>query len=163
METIFSELQGVDTVVSGYCGGSTASPTYEAVCAGTTGHAEAVRITFDPELLSYEDLLKIFFSVHDPTTRNRQGGDIGSQYRSVIFTSDESQKQTAERVIAELQESGAHAGGIVTEVVPLQTFHPAEKYHQGYYEANSRQPYCSNVIGPKLAKFRHLFKERLKR
>ena len=163
IETIFSELRGVDTAVSGYCGGSVASPTYEDVCTGTTGHAEAVRITFDPEVLSYEDLLKIFFTVHDPTALNRQGNDIGTQYRSVIFYADESQKQAAELAIAELRKSDAHGGTIVTEIVPLQTFYPAEEYHQGYYAANSSQPYCSNVIAPKLAKFRHLFKERLKR
>lgn len=162
IETIFEELRGVDSVVSGYTGGSTASPTYEAVCSGSTGHAEAVFITFDPAVISYEDLLKVFFAVHDPTSLNRQGNDIGTQYRSAIFYADEEQKQTAERVISEFRASGTFAGPIVTELAPLSAFYPAEAYHQEYYKANSSQPYCNIVIGPKLAKFRHLFKTRLK-
>lgn len=162
VEAVFSELRGVDSVTSGYTGGSTASPTYEAVCTGTTGHAEAARITFDPAVISYEELLKIFFSVHDPTTPNRQGNDVGTQYRSAIFYLDEGQKQTSERVMAELRTSGAFVAPIVTELAPLSVFHPAEAYHQNYYAGNSSQPYCSTVIGPKLAKFRHLFRDRLK-
>ncbi|HOT29476.1 MAG TPA: peptide-methionine (S)-S-oxide reductase MsrA [Candidatus Ozemobacteraceae bacterium] len=163
VEAVFAELRGVETVTSGYTGGSTASPTYEAVCTGTTGHAEAARITFDPAVISYEELLKVFFSVHDPTTPNRQGNDVGTQYRSAIFFLDEAQKETAERVMAELRTSGAFGAPIVTELAPLTVFYPAEAYHQNYYAGNSGQPYCSSVIGPKLAKFRHLFKDRLKR
>lgn len=162
IEAVFDELRGVDSVMSGYTGGSTASPTYEAVCTGATGHAEAARITFDPAVISYEDLLKIFFSVHDPTTLNRQGNDVGTQYRSAIFYLDEIQKQAAERVMAELRASGAFGAPIITELSPLTVFYPAELYHQNYYAGNSGQPYCSSVIGPKLAKFRHLFKDRLK-
>ncbi|HEY9070438.1 MAG TPA: peptide-methionine (S)-S-oxide reductase MsrA [Candidatus Ozemobacteraceae bacterium] len=161
-EAVFAQLRGVDTVVPGYTGGTTASPSYELVCTGTTGHAEAVRITFDPGTLPYSELLRVFFAVHDPTTPNRQGNDIGTQYRSAIFYGNDAQKQDAEQVMAELRNSGNFAAPIVTELVPLQTFYPAENYHHGYYTANSTQPYCSTVIGPKLAKFRHLFRERLK-
>ncbi|HOY65817.1 MAG TPA: peptide-methionine (S)-S-oxide reductase MsrA [Candidatus Ozemobacteraceae bacterium] len=162
IEAVFDQLRGVDTVVPGYTGGTAASPSYELVCTGTTGHAEAVRITFDPETLPYPDLLRVFFAVHDPTTPNRQGNDIGTQYRSAIFYGNEAQKQDAERVMAELRESGGFAAPIVTELAPLGEFYPAEAYHHDYYAANPSQPYCSTVIGPKLAKFRHLFRERLK-
>lgn len=162
VEAVFSELRGVESVTSGYTGGSTASPTYESVCAGTTGHAEAARIIFAPAVITYEDLLKVFFSIHDPTTPNRQGNDIGTQYRSAIFFLDEAQKRSAERVMAELRTSDAFGAPIVTELAPLTIFYPAETYHQNYYAGNSDQPYCSSVIGPKLAKFRHLFKDRLK-
>lgn len=162
VEAVFSELRGVDSVTSGYTGGSTASPTYEAVCTGTTGHAEAARVTFDPAVITYEDLLRVFFSVHDPTTPNRQGNDIGTQYRSAIFYFDEAQKHAAERVMAELRASDAFGAPIVTELAPLAVFYPAEAYHQNYYAGNSGKQYCNSVIGPKLAKFRHLFKDRLK-
>lgn len=161
VEAVFAELRGVEAVTSGYTGGSTASPTYEAVCSGTTGHAEAARIMFDPAVITYEDLLLVFFSVHDPTTPNRQGNDLGTQYRSAIFFLDEAQKRSAERIMAELRASGAFGAPIVTELSPLTIFYPAEVYHQKYYANNSGQPYCSSVIGPKLAKFRHLFKDRL--
>jgi peptide-methionine (S)-S-oxide reductase len=162
LEAVFGELQGVERVVSGYAGGKVASPTYEQVCSGTTGHAECVRVTFDPTVLSYRDLLLIFFAFHDPTTLNRQGADAGTQYRSAIFWQGPDQKATAEQVIAELTRQGAFDAPIVTEVAPLGDFYPAEDYHQGYYGRNSGQPYCRMVISPKLAKLRKMYTERLK-
>lgn len=154
LEAVFELVQGVDKVVSGYCGGSTANPTYRQVCGGDTGHAEVVQVSFDPATISYREILEIFFSIHDPTTLNRQGHDVGTQYRSVIFYHSPEQKQTAEQLIAELNGSGIWPRPFVTEVVPFQTWYPAEDYHQGYYRNNPEQGYCQSVVGPKVAKFR---------
>lgn len=163
LEAVFDELQGVEDVVSGYSGGHVPNPSYEAVCTGRTGHAEVVQITFDPDVISYRDLLRVFFSIHDPTTRNRQGADVGPQYRSVIFYHSPEQKAVAEEVIAELDAAGIWGRPIVTEVVPFQAFYPAEDYHQEYYRRNPYQGYCQVVIAPKVAKFRKEFMDRLKR
>jgi peptide-methionine (S)-S-oxide reductase len=153
-ETIFSKLRGVEKVESGYCGGTLASPTYEQVCTGETGHAETVRITYNPDSISYKQLLEVFFAFHDPTTPDRQGGDVGSQYRSVIFYLNENQKAIAETVIRELEAEKVWGAPVVTELNPLVAFYRAEDYHQGYYERNPRQGYCMFVIAPKLLKFR---------
>ncbi len=163
LEAVYEELRGVQKVVSGYAGGSVPNPSYEAVCTGTTGHAEVVQITFDPAVASYRDLLEIFFTIHDPTTLNRQGGDVGTQYRSAVFTHSLEQKAVAERVIAEVAAAGVWDAPVVTEVVPLRTFYPAEDYHQGYFRRNPAQPYCAFTVAPKVAKFRKKFLERLKR
>ncbi len=160
-EAVFSELAGVDRVEPGYAGGTTPHPTYEEVCTGTTGHAEVVRVSFDPAKLSYADLLRIFFTVHDPTTRNRQGADVGTQYRSIILYADESQRATALAVRAEVEEARLWPRGLVTEVVPLSAFHAAEPYHRDYFRRNPGQAYCRLVIEPKVLKFRHQFKDRL--
>ncbi len=163
LEPAFLELRGVLSVESGYTGGTVRNPSYEAVCSGDTGHAEAVRIEFDPQQLSYGELLSVFFGIHDPTTRNRQGHDVGTQYRSAIFVLDEDQRREALETIARL-DSGDGIGGepvfdmpIVTEVVPFTEWFPAERYHQRYYERNPHQGYCAAVISPKLAKFRREF------
>jgi peptide-methionine (S)-S-oxide reductase len=161
-EAIFQDLKGVDRVVSGYAGGSVPNPTYKQVCTGTTGHAEAVQITFDPEVISYEDLLYVFWRTHDPTTLNRQGGDVGTQYRSVIFYRDEEQKAIAERSRRETDASGLWPNPIVTEIVPFTNFYKAEGYHQNFYRTNPNQPYCRAVIDPKVRKFRKEFSEKLK-
>ncbi len=153
-EAVFDELRGVSHVTSGYSGGRVANPTYEQVCTGTTGHAEVVQITFDPKVISLKQILEVFFTVHDPTTLNRQGADVGTQYRSVIFYRDPQQKATAEETIKEVQASGIWNAPIVTEVVPFKAFYPAETYHQQYFELNGQQPYCRMVIAPKVAKFR---------
>ncbi len=153
-EAVFDELRGVSQVTSGYSGGRVANPTYEQVCTGTTGHAEVVQITFDPKVISLKQILEVFFTVHDPTTLNRQGADVGTQYRSVIFYRDPQQKATAEETIKEVQASGIWNAPIVTEVVPFKAFYPAETYHQQYFELNGQQPYCRMVIAPKVAKFR---------
>lgn len=163
LEAVFDELEGVVDVVSGYSGGHVPNPSYEAVCTGRTGHAEVVQITFDPDVISYRDLLRVFFSIHDPTTRNRQGADVGPQYRSVIFYHSPAQKAVAEDVIAELDAAGIWGRPIVTEVTPFQAFYPAEDYHQEYYRRNPYQGYCQVVIAPKVAKFRKEFMDRLKR
>ena len=160
-EAFFQQLSGVKSVVSGYSGGVIADPTYEAVCAGTTGHAEVIQITFDPESISFVELLEVFFATHDPTTLNRQGNDSGTQYRSVIFYHDDEQKLAADRVIADLNESGEFSNPIVTEVSPSVEFYAAEDYHQNYYRLNSQQPYCSAVIGPKIAKLKSRFASKL--
>jgi len=152
LEAAFEHLQGVRRVISGYTGGHTPNPTYAQVCSGTTGHAEAVQVTFDPDVLSFSQLLEAFFSVHDPTTLNRQGPDIGTQYRSAIFYHTPEQKAEVERMTRELEASGAWANPIVTEIEPLSMFYPAEEYHQQYYRNNPEQPYCRLVIAPKLAK-----------
>jgi peptide-methionine (S)-S-oxide reductase len=162
LEAVFERLKGVERVVSGYSGGSAPNPTYEQVATGTTGHAECLQVTFDPAVLSYRDLLRIFFAFHDPTTMDRQGPDVGTQYRSAIFCRDSVQQATARQVIAELTKDGVFAAPIVTEVVPLAVFTPAEGYHQGYYDRNQAQPYCRVVIAPKLAKLRRLYAERLR-
>lgn len=151
-EAIFERLKGVVEVESGYTGGYKPKPTYEEVSSGLTGHAEAVKIKYDPDIISYETLLEIFFATHDPTTFNRQGGDTGTQYRSVIFYSDKGQKQAAEQYIKKLQASGDFQGPIVTEVKPLQEFYRAEDYHQDYFKNNPEKPYCQAVIAPKIKK-----------
>jgi peptide-methionine (S)-S-oxide reductase len=157
LEAVFRELHGVQKVVSGYAGGTLDNPTYRQVCTGSTGHAEVVQIEFDPTVISYRDLLEVFFATHDPTTLNRQGVDEGTQYRSVIFFHDARQEETARQLLAELRAEEAFPGPIVTEVVPLTNFYPAEDYHQDYYTNNTEEGYCRVVIAPKLAKFRDKF------
>jgi len=163
LEAVYADLDGVLRVESGYAGGTVPNPSYQQVCAGTTGHAEVVQITFDPRMLSFRDLLEVFFDIHDPTTLNRQGNDIGTQYRSAIFYHSPEQKATAEQTIRELTEARRWANPIVTEVAPLRTFYKAEPYHQEYYAHNPFQPYCQAVVGPKVAKFRKHYRERLKK
>jgi len=162
LEAVFDDLRGVESVVSGYAGGRVPNPTYEHVCAGTTGHAEVVQITFDPAQVSYRELLEVFFTIHDPTTLNRQGGDVGTQYRSAIFYHSDEQKQTAEQVIRDIEAEEIWESPIVTEVVPLTEFYPAEDYHQEYYARNPRAGYCQVVIAPKVSKFRSQYLSRLK-
>ena len=157
LEAVYQEVAGVERVVSGYAGGHAPNPTYQQVCSGTTGHAEVVQVHFDPEQVSYRRLLQIFFGIHDPTTPNRQGGDVGTQYRSAIFTHSAEQQATAEALVRELGEEQLFDAPIVTEVLPLDTFYPAEDYHQDYFRQNPNQPYCRAVVGPKLAKFRAKF------
>jgi peptide-methionine (S)-S-oxide reductase len=162
LEAVFSQLEGVERVVSGYAGGRVENPTYEQVCGGRTGHAEVAQVTFDPETLSYRDLLEIFFAFHDPTTLNRQGPDSGTQYRSAIFHHSPEQKAIAESAIADLTAGRVWDDPIVTEVAPLGTFYPAEDYHQSYYQQNPGQPYCRAMIAPKVAKLRSKYAARLK-
>ena len=162
VEAIFQQIEGVVLVKSGYEGGTSANPTYEEVCTGTTGHAEVCQITFDSQKVSYKTLLQAFWESHDPTTLNKQGGDIGTQYRSAIFYHSAEQKTTAEFYKAELQKSGAFENEIVTEIVPAATFYEAEKYHQNYFNQNGNQPYCQFVIRPKVEKFQKAFKNKLK-
>ena len=162
LEAVFELLEGVERVESGYAGGSTPSPKYEEVCAGTTGHAEVVQVTFDPEVITYGEILEVFVATHDPTTLNRQGADVGTQYRSAIFYRSEAQKETAQALIAELDKRGVFPGAIVTEVAELTEFHSAEAYHREYYRNNPSQPYCTFLIDPKVAKFRQRFADRLK-
>jgi peptide-methionine (S)-S-oxide reductase len=162
-EAVFSELEGVVKVDPGYSGGASADPTYEQVCTDSTGHAEVAQVTFDPGALSYRELLEVFFSTHDPTTLNRQGADEGTQYRSVIFYHDEGQKVAATGIIKELNDEKVFRNPIVTEVVPLKAFYPAEDYHHEYFKRNPSKPYCQVVIAPKLAKFRAHFQAKLKR
>lgn len=162
VEAIFQDLAGVQRVVSGYAGGAVENPTYQQVCTGTTGHAEVVQITFDPEVISFEDLLYIFWRTHDPTTLNRQGADVGPQYRSVIFYHDEEQKAIAEESKQETEASGLWPDPIVTEITPFSNFYRAEGYHQDYYRQNSNQPYCRAVIDPKVRKFKKEFQDKLK-
>ena len=163
LEAVYDRLQGVESVESGYMGGQRPNPTYEAVCNGDTGHAEVVRVTFDPKVLSYRDLLEVFFVIHDPTTLNRQGNDVGSQYRSAIFYHTPAQKAEAERIINELGRGKAFADPLVTEIVPAGEFFVAEPYHQEYFQNNPNQPYCHYVVAPKVAKFREKFARRLKK
>ncbi|MGD8700229.1 MAG: peptide-methionine (S)-S-oxide reductase MsrA [Gemmatimonadales bacterium] len=163
LEAVYEDLKGVESVESGYTGGSVSNPTYEQVCAGHTGHAEVVRITFDPSVVTYRELLQVFFTIHDPTTLNRQGNDVGTQYRSAIFFHTPEQKSTADYVIAELAAQKLWDDPIVTEVAPLEQYYPAEDYHQEYFRRNPSQPYCSFVIAPKVAKFRKTHLEKLKR
>lgn len=163
IEAVFEELRGVDAAVSGYAGGKVPNPTYKAVCSGTTGHAEVVEVTFDPKVVPLRRILDVFFTVHDPTTLNRQGPDVGTQYRSVVFYRDERQKREVEETIRDFAARGVWSGRIVTEVAPFEVFYPAEDYHQEYYELNGEAPYCRAVIAPKIAKFRKEFKEYLKR
>ncbi len=162
IEAVFEELKGVTKVESGYSGGKIANPTYRKVCSGLTGHAEVVRVFFDPGVISYKEILSVFFSVHDPTTLNRQGADVGTQYRSVIFYNSEHQKQEAEEVIEELKRQEVYDKPVVTEISPAGDFFIAEKSHQNYFENNSNQPYCQVVINPKLKKFREKFRQKLK-
>lgn len=163
VEAVFDDLRGVHDVVSGYMGGAVQNPTYRQVCEGTTGHAEVVQVAFDPAEVSFREILEVFFTVHDPTTLNRQGADIGTQYRSAVFTHSPEQAQTARAVIAELDAQGVWDAPIVTEVTEASTFWPAEDYHQEYFANNPRQPYCQAVVAPKVAKFRKTFLERLKK
>lgn len=162
-EAIFENLKGVHSVESGYAGGHVLNPTYEEVCTGTTGHAEVTQITYDPSVISYDELLEVFWKIHDPTTLNRQGNDIGPQYRSVIFYHNDEQKQLAEEYKEELDKSGAWDNPIVTEISPLTNYFHAENYHQEYYANNPNQGYCAFVIAPKLEKFKKVFKDKLKK
>ena len=162
LEAAFQQLKGVTKVTSGYAGGTVANPSYEAVCTGRTGHAEVVQIEFDPAVVGYRELLEVFFTIHDPTTLNRQGGDVGTQYRSAIFYHSPQQQQDAKAVIAELEAGKVWDDPIVTEVVPLEAFYPAEEYHRDYFRRNPGQAYCRTVIAPKVAKLRKHYFEKLK-
>jgi len=162
MEAVFSELEGVKKVESGYSGGTTAHPTYEQVCTGTTGHAEVVQITFHPKVISFEEILEIFFAMHDPTTLNRQGADVGTQYRSVIFYHNDEQKATAEQVIKKITEAKIWDAPIVTQIEPFKAFYKAEDYHKDYFKKHPGQPYCRLVITPKIAKLREQYRKKLK-
>jgi peptide-methionine (S)-S-oxide reductase len=163
LEAVYDDLQGVTDVVSGYSGGMVPNPTYKQVCTGETGHAEVVQVTFDPTVISYREILEVFFSIHDPTTLNRQGADVGTQYRSAIFYHSPEQKATAEQVIKEFSSAGLWGNPIVTEVKPLAAFYPAEEYHQEYFRRNPNQGYCQAVVAPKVAKFRKQYMSRLKK
>ena len=163
LDAVFRDLEGVDSVESGYAGGSGANPTYEQVCSGRTGHAEVVKVTFDPARLSFRDLLGVFFSIHDPTTRDRQGNDVGTQYRSAIFPQTPEQRAIAKEVIDRLDGEKLFGKKIVTELADAAPFYPAEDYHQDYFDRNGGQPYCMMVVAPKVAKFRKAFVDRLKR
>jgi peptide-methionine (S)-S-oxide reductase len=160
LEAVFDQVDGVTEVISGYAGGSVVNPSYQEVCSGNTGHAEVVQITYDPLKVSYSQLLDIFFAIHDPTTLNRQGADVGSQYRSVIFYHSPQQQAVANSKIAEVAKSDEYDGKIVTEVMPLPTFYKAEGYHQDYFAKHPEQPYCEIVISPKVAKFKTEFKKK---
>ncbi len=162
VEAVFQQLKGVADVQSGYSGGSTDNPTYKEVCTGQTGHAEVIQITYDPQIISFEDILEVFWSVHDPTTLNRQGADVGTQYRSAIFYHSEKQKELAEAYIKQLNELKTFEKPIITEVTKFEVFYPAENYHDDYYNKNGDQPYCRMVIRPKVRKFQKLFKDKLK-
>jgi peptide-methionine (S)-S-oxide reductase len=163
LEAVYDELNGVTDVVSGYAGGIDPSPTYEAVCRGTTGHAEVVQVTFDPDVVTYRDVLGVFFTIHDPTTLNRQGADVGTQYRSVIFYHSPEQKATAEEMIAEIEGEGVWGNSpVVTQVEPIDVFYPAERYHQEYFARNPNQGYCQAVIAPKVSKFRQKYLAKLR-
>jgi peptide-methionine (S)-S-oxide reductase len=161
-EAVFRQLHGVEKAVSGYIGGQLLHPTYKQVCSGDTGHAEAVRITFDPSVISFRDLLEVFFALHDPTTLNRQGNDVGTQYRSGVFYHSPEQQKAAHQFIAELDKSGEWPNRVVTEVTPASTFYPAEDYHQDYFANNERQPYCQLVVAPKVARVRQKFSRNVK-
>jgi peptide-methionine (S)-S-oxide reductase len=163
LEAVYNELRGVERVVSGYAGGQVAQPTYEQVCSGRTGHAEVVQLTFDPAVISFREILEVFFTIHDPTTLNRQGADVGTQYRSAIFYHSPEQEQTARDVIAQLEADATWRDPIVTELQPLPEFYPAEAYHQDYFARNPAQPYCQIIIAPKVAKARERYLARLKR
>ena len=161
-EAVFDNVRGVEDVVSGYSGGHTENPTYQQVCSETTGHAEAVQIKFNPNEISYEEVLQIFFGTHDPTTLNRQGNDVGSSYRSAVFYHSPEQKETAEKVVKNLTDEDVFGKPIVTEITKFTNFYPAEDYHQNYFENNPNQPYCAAVVSPKVGKFRQKFADRLK-
>jgi len=162
LEAVFDRVRGVTDVVSGYAGGRRPNPTYDQVCAGTTGHAEVVQMTFDPAVITFREILEIFFVIHDPTTLNRQGGDVGTQYRSAIYYHSEEQKRTAEALMRELEADGVWPGPIVTELSPAPEFYPAEDYHQEYFARNPTQGYCQAVVAPKVAKLRAKFADKLK-
>ncbi len=162
LDAVFTDIRGVEQVVSGYSGGRTANPSYEEVCTGATGHAEVVQVTFDPGIVSLRELLNVFFTLHDPTTKDRQGNDVGTQYRSIVLYRDEAQKAAAEEAMQEIDGSGAWGGKAVTEVRPFEAFYPAEDYHQGYYRKNPLQPYCLFVIRPKVSKLRKSYLQMLK-
>ncbi len=162
VEAVFMDLNGVESLVSGYTGGHVDNPTYKQVCSGTTGHAEVIQIKYDPTVISFEELLEVFWKTHDPTTLNRQGADAGTQYRSAIFYHDNEQRTLAEEYKKKLNDSGAFSSPIVTEIVPAEKFYPAEDYHQNYFNQNGSQPYCAYVIQPKVDKFRKVFGEKLK-
>ena len=162
LEAVYDQLEGVLDVVSGYAGGHVLNPDYKSVCNGTTGHAEVVQVTFDPQEISFKEILEVFFTIHDPTTLNRQGADVGTQYRSVVFFHSEAQKTVIENVVAEFEAEKIWGGPIVTEITPLDVFYPAEEYHQEYFQRNPYQGYCQVVIAPKVAKFRQKYTHRLK-
>ena len=163
VEAVFEQLIGVEKVESGYSGGTVVDPTYQQVCTGNTGHAEVIQVTFDPQVITYEEILRVFFTTHDPTTLNRQGADIGTQYRSVIFYHSDEQKAIAEKVMSEISEAGIWNDPIVTELTPFSTYYRAEDYHQEYFRNNPGQSYCQVVIAPKVAKFRKQYAAKLKR
>ena len=163
LEAVYTELRGVKSVISGYAAGSVPFPTYEQVCTGRTGHAEVVQVTFDPTAISYRELLELFFTIHDPTTLNRQGADVGTQYRSIILYASPEQEETARAVLAEQTAAGLWRSPIVTQIEPLERFYPAESYHQNYFERNPQQPYCQIVIAPKVAKVRARYLALLKK
>ncbi len=163
LEAVFEQLEGVSRVVSGFAGGSAERVSYRDVCEGDTGHAEVIQVTFDPAVIPYRGLLEVFFAFHDPTTPNRQGPDVGTQYRSVIFWHDPAQKATAEALIGELDQAEIWPAPVVTELAPFEAFFPAEAHHQGYYRQNAEQPYCQVMISPKLEKLRRYYADRLKR
>lgn len=163
LEAVYQQLRGVEKVDSGYAGGHVRNPSYREVCNGTTGHAEVVQVTFDPQEVSFKEILEVFFTIHDPTTLNRQGADVGTQYRSAIFYHDDEQKVIAEEVIREVGGAGLWSNPIITQVAPVETFYKAEAYHQNYYNQNGNQPYCQVVIAPKVVKFRKKYLEQLKR
>ncbi|MEX2030521.1 MAG: peptide-methionine (S)-S-oxide reductase MsrA [Anaerolineales bacterium] len=162
LEPLFAELEGVDDVVVGYTGGQVQDPTYQQVCSGRTGHAEAIQVTFDPGRIAYRDLVQVFFSLHDPTTRDRQGADVGSQYRSAVFTHSPDQVAIAQEVVQAMTDQHVWSGPVVTQIEPVRTFFPAEEYHQEYYEKNPGAGYCQVVVAPKLSKFRQHFAAKLK-
>jgi peptide-methionine (S)-S-oxide reductase len=162
-EAVFDSLKGVEKVESGYSGGHTENPSYREVCGGGTGHAEVINVTFDPDVIPFKDILKIFFATHDPTTLNRQGNDVGTQYRSAVFYHSDEQKRVAEEVIREITDAGIYDAPIVTEVTEFTNYYPAEDYHQDYFANNPDQPYCSAIVAPKVAKFRKVFFDRLKK
>jgi peptide-methionine (S)-S-oxide reductase len=163
LEAVYNEMRGVEHVISGYAGGSQPNPSYEQVCSGRTGHAEVVQVTYDPSVISYREILEVFFTIHDPTTLNRQGADVGTQYRSIILYETPEQEALARSVIDEVNASGIWHAPIVTQVEPLERFYPAEGYHQNYFERNPYQPYCQIIIAPKVAKVRERYLARLKR
>jgi len=163
LEAVYDELKGVEDVVSGYAGGRVPNPSYELVCTGATGHAEVVQIAFDPKIISFKEILEVFFTIHDPTTLNRQGSDVGTQYRSAIFYHTPEQKVTAEQVIAELNSEHVWDGSIITELKPFEEFYPAEAHHQEYFKKNPNQSYCRVVIAPKVTKFRKKFLDKLRK
>jgi len=162
-EAVFQRLKGVKSVVSGYMGGQTKNPTYQEICTGQTGHAEVIQVTYDPKIISFAELLEVFWKTHDPTTLNRQGNDVGTQYRSVVFFHDSEQQKSAQEYKNKLDKAGAFSKPIVTEITSASTFYPAEDYHQNYFNLNGKQPYCSYVIQPKLDKFKEVFKDKLKK
>jgi peptide-methionine (S)-S-oxide reductase len=162
LEAVYNQMQGVQSAISGYMGGKSPNPSYRAVCTGTTGHVEVVQVTFDPEVTPLREVLEVFFAIHDPTTQDRQGNDVGEQYKSVIFYHGDAQRQTAEETIRALEADGLWSNPIVTEVRPAETFWPAEDYHQEYFRNNPNQPYCSYVVAPKVAKFRQKFAAKMR-